>query len=108
RQKARYQRTDGRDRSETLRRDVRLGNGDVELGFNGQHEIDHVQRAETQIAEVLVGRGWDRKGALVENSLDQIGDLVSRRISTSIKHVGDPSKRQTVAVMPGPSISVTP
>src|SRR5690348_17856126 len=39
----------GRDRLEILRRDLVLRDGEIELGFDTEHQIDHVHRGQPDV-----------------------------------------------------------
>ena len=46
-----------------LGRNVGLRNGYIELQFNCQHEIDHLQGAYPQVAELSIQGKWDGNSA---------------------------------------------
>ena len=45
---------DLRDRTEVRRRHVAVGDFDVELGFDGEHEVDRVERRQAAFAENVI------------------------------------------------------
>jgi len=59
------------DRLEIFGRDFRLWNGEIELRLDGEHQIDHVHRCQTDIHQqgCRVELGCDR--ILVENGFDE-------------------------------------
>jgi len=48
---------------EILGRNIGLGNGNIELQFDGKHEIHHFQGADTEVAELSVKGKRIRRGA---------------------------------------------
>src|SRR5271165_3214685 len=57
-QHARDQRLDRADGMKVFGRDFRLRDGYVELQLDGEHQIDHLERADAEVAQLL----RDRKG----------------------------------------------
>src|ERR1700749_3449293 len=61
----------GRDRLEILRRDLVLRDGEIELGFDAEHEVDHVHRGQPDVDQRCVRRHFGHKRILLEDSLHQ-------------------------------------
>ncbi len=71
-----HQRFDGRHRMEILRRDIRRGNADIELDFDGQHQVHHFERADSEIAQLQVDGKRDGYGGTgPEKLLDEHDEL---------------------------------
>src|ERR1700733_685547 len=49
------QRIDPRHGAEVRRRHVAVGYFDVEFGFDAEHQVDHIERGQSALGEVLVG-----------------------------------------------------
>src|SRR5580700_9863972 len=67
----------GRDRLEILRRDLVLRNGEIELGFDAEHQIDHVHRGQPDIDQRRIRRHLGGNRVLLEDTLHQDRDPVS-------------------------------
>jgi len=61
----------GVDRLEIFRRDFRLRNSEIELGLDGEHQIDHVHRRQSDIDQqrLRIEIGYDC--VLVKDGADQ-------------------------------------
>src|SRR5690242_8015211 len=66
----------GGDRLEILRRDLVLRNGEVELGLDAEHEIDHVHRGQPDVDQMTIRGDCGGNLVLVENPLHQGHDPV--------------------------------
>ena len=68
------QRLDG---LEILRRDLGLGNREVELGLDAEHQIDHVHRGQAGVDELRLRRDVGAERVLREDALHQLDDAIS-------------------------------
>ena len=62
------------DRLEILRRDLGLRNREIELGFDAEHQIDHVHRGQPDIHQPRVRIELHGNRILLEDRLDQRKD----------------------------------
>jgi len=74
-----------------LGRDFRLWNGDGELHFHCQHEIHHLQRADAEVAQLLVKREGVGHGMVSpKNLLYECDQSVTYSISLRIQSISPP------------------
>src|ERR1700730_1092195 len=65
------------DRLEILRRDLVLRNGEIELGIDAEHQIDHVHRGQSDIDQRRIRGHLGGNRILLEDSLHQDHDPVT-------------------------------
>jgi hypothetical protein len=76
--------------------DFRLRDGDIELHFHRQHQIHHLQRADAEVAELLVNR--ERVGHAVgspEKLLYEYDQSVRYSICLQIQSISPPEALQS-------------
>ena len=64
------------DRLEILRRDFRLRNREIELGFHTEHQVDHIHRRQSDIHQQRFRIDLGRDRVLREDRLDDSKDPV--------------------------------
>ena len=81
------------NRLEIFRRDLVLGNREVEFSFNAQHQIDHVHRSQTDIDQPRIRRNLGIDRILHEDRLDQRNDAITD-IGVKTLHIKKPSRER--------------
>ena len=64
------------DRLEILRRDFRLRNREIELGFHTEHQVDHIHRRQADVHQQRLRIDLGRDRVLREDRLDESKDPV--------------------------------
>jgi len=96
---AQHRRRDGVDANVEIEPAADVG----PLGLDREHEIDHVERVETGLAEVVIGQDWAIDAAPLKNLADNADHAVRGEEVGSGRHDGAPLSlnRRTWTTFPG-------